>query len=113
VWIPDDSLDPADLLTARARRRRSGVRARARTDEPDWTPERFAEEFITDEPALKSQITKKAKEQGLSARKASRLLRDAEEAELVFRWKFGVTKPVRFATEAQPTGSSVRARTPP
>ncbi|TWU14744.1 Regulatory protein RepA [Symmachiella macrocystis] len=97
VWNPDDSLDPADLQTARARRRRSGARARARTDEP----------------ALKAQITKKAKEQGLSARKASRLLRAAEEAELVFRWKFGVTKSVQFATEAQPAGSSVRARTPP
>lgn len=113
VWTPDDTLDPADLLTARARRRRVRAQVRAQSDEPEWTAERFADEFITDEPELKTKITQKAKEQGLSARKASRLLREAEEAELAFRWKYASNQPVKYAGRSQDDGLPVRARTPP
>jgi hypothetical protein len=84
VWTPDDTLDPADLFSVRARRCKSRARARAQTEKPEWTAEQFATAFVT-----------------------------AEQAELIHRWTFGVTKPVQFATESKTAGSSLRVRTPP
>ncbi len=94
LWIPELSLDPADLKAARPRRQRKRDEAREQSQEPDWTPERFAEEFVGEEPELKLDITEKAREQGLTARKAGILLRKAEDADLVYRWKFGSNVPV-------------------
>lgn len=103
LWIPDDSLDPADLKYTRPRRRSRS--AHAQSDEPkiSWTAENFAEEFITDEPELKVTILDNASEQGVSARKTSKLLRQAEDQGLIHRWRYASNLPVKFATVPQPS----------
>lgn len=105
VWTPDDSLDPAALRPERPRRRaRTDKEAKAATNatEPAWDAPRFATAFTSDTPATILEIVETAKAAGLSERKATRLLKQAERDGLIFRWRFGATHPVQLATIPQP-----------
>lgn len=106
VWTPDDSLDPADLRPERPRRRPKAERKPAESSAPAWDAERFAAEFVRDEPATILAITQAATDTGLSERKATKLLKQAETQGLIYRWRFGATHPVQLATIPQPTTSS-------
>ena len=100
VWTPDDTLDPAALRPDRPRRRSKAAEPDKPT-EPEWTPERFTGELATDQPAPMQAILDAAVGAGLSMRRAKLLLRQAEAAQLVFRWSKGPNKPVEFATVPQ------------
>jgi hypothetical protein len=103
VWTPDDSLDPADLRPERPRRRKEPKPvAPDAPAKPEWDVERFAESFVGSTPATILALTQAAMDAGLSERKATKLLKQAESQGLIHRWKFGATHPVQFATEPQP-----------
>jgi len=104
VWMPDESLDPADLRLDWPRRRRKKKEKESAPPEPEWTLERFVELFITAEPQEGKAIIKLAGEEGVSKRKAKDLLKEAEQGGMIHRWKFGSTKPVGFATKPQVEG---------
>ena len=57
-------------------------------------------------PATILAIVARATEGGLSERKATKLLKQAESQGLVHRWKFGATHPVQLATISQPEALS-------
>ena len=104
VWTPDDSLDPADLRPERPRRRPKAEPKPAAV-EPAWDAQRFAAAFVRDEPATILAITQAAMDAGLSERKATKLLKQAESEGLIYRWRFGATHPVQLATIPQPKSS--------
>jgi len=93
-----DDLDPADIKRPRSRRMRAPKEAKP--EKPEWTVDQFVERFVTKEPETKLAIADLARAEGLSERKASDLLRRAEEAGQVHRWIEGRNKPQRFATVA-------------
>ena len=43
---------------------------------------------------------------GLSERKATKLLKQAEAKGMIYRWRFGANHPVQFATIRQPETQS-------
>lgn len=105
IWTPDDSLDPTALRPERPRRRaKAGDEAKGATKppEPAWDAPRFATVFVGATPATILAVIERAKDAGLSERKATRLLKQAERNGLVYRWRFGVTHPVQLATIPQP-----------
>jgi hypothetical protein len=104
VWTPDDSLDPADLKSEWSRRRRKKEKPESKPPEPEWTVERFVEQFVGLAPQEGKSIIALASEQGVSKRKAKDLLKEAEQGGMIHRWKFGSTKPVGFATKPQAEG---------
>ncbi|NRA38535.1 MAG: AAA family ATPase, partial [Planctomycetes bacterium] len=83
LWSPDDSLDPTDLDTGKARRQKKNVEVHP---EEKWTAQRFAETFLTD--TLKSQhwIIDDAQGEQVSERRAKRLLHAAIEQGLAYEW---------------------------
>jgi len=100
VWAPDASLDPALLRSERPRRKRAETYANIAPVE-SWSPERFATEFVGEQPRPKLSIVDAAIAGGLSERKATRYLQRAEDAGLIHRWTFGANRPVQFATIGQ------------
>jgi hypothetical protein len=105
VWTPDDSLDPALLRPERPRRRVKEHMESNDSTTPakvNWTAERFAALFASDEPAEIMKLIQAATTAGLSDRKARILLKQAEAEGLVYRWRFGATHPVKLATRPQP-----------
>jgi hypothetical protein len=107
VWTPDDALDPASLRPERPRRR---PKAEPSDNEsiaavPAWDARRFVEAFVGPTPATILALTQAAMDAGLSERKATKLLKQAEAQGLIHRWKFGATHPVRLATIPQPETS--------
>jgi hypothetical protein len=103
VWTPDDALDPADLRPERPRRRKEPKPiAPAAPAKPEWDAGRFVESFVGTTPATILALTQAAMDAGLSERKATKLLKQAEAQGLIHRWRFGATHPVQFATEPQP-----------
>lgn len=102
IWTPDDSLDPADLRPERPRRRPKSQPAPAAPAEPAWDAHRFVESFVSLTPATILALTQAATDAGLSERKATKLLKQAEAEGLIYRWRFGATQPVQFATVPQP-----------
>jgi hypothetical protein len=99
-----DDLDPADLKRPRSRRVRAPKEAKP--EKPEWTVEQFVGKFVADQPETKQAIIVLARAEGLSERKASDLLRRAEEAGQVHRWIEGRNKPQRFATVSQQTSAT-------
>jgi len=77
VWQAAPDLDPTAL------RKETGKKKREPKEE--WTPEAFAQSFVTDEPATRSAITSKAVAAGLSNWWADRLLRMADSDGLLVR----------------------------
>lgn len=98
VWNVDDSLDPTLLRPERPRRKREAPDV---TPVESWSPERFATEFVGEQPRPKMSIVDAAVAAGLSERKATRYLQRAEDAGLIHRWTFGANRPVQFATIGQ------------
>jgi hypothetical protein len=101
VWSIDDSLDPACLRPERPRKRPK-PKDEETPKEPEWTPQRFADAFVTPEPTTIKSILQLAKEAGVSQKLAKLQLQLAEDAGLVYRWSFGANRPVKFATVLQP-----------
>lgn len=103
VWTPDDALDPADLRPERLRRRKEPKPvAPDAPAKPEWDAARFVESFVGSTPATILTLIQAATDAGLSERKATKLLKQAEAQGLIYRWRFGATQPVQFATEPQP-----------
>lgn len=100
VWNIDDSLDPADLRPERPRKR-AKPKAEEKPAKPEWTPDRFADKFVSDEPTTIKSIIAAAKRAGVSQRLAKELLQLAEDGNLIHRWSFGANRPVKFATQSQ------------
>ena len=108
VWTPDDALDPAALRPERPRRRpkaEPSPNEPIATAEPVWDARRFVEAFVGPTPATILALTQAAMDAGLSERKATKLLKQAESQGLIHRWKFGATHPVQLATNPQPETS--------
>ncbi len=104
VWTLDDSLDPAALRPERPRRRaKTEERANPseRATEPAWDALRFAQSFVGPSPATTLAVVQAAMTAGLSERKATKLLKQAEADGLIYRWRFGSTVPVQFASIPQ------------
>jgi hypothetical protein len=106
VWAPDDSLDPAELRPERPRRRPRIDPGAQVAPEPAWDAARFVEAFVQDQPVALVSIIQRAISVGLSERKATKLLRQAEGDGLVHRWTFGANQQVQFATQAQEKSKS-------
>ena len=105
LWTRDDSLDP-ELLAEGSRRKRTTAVQPEKTKKDAFTPERFAEAFVTCVPRARAEILTDAMADGLSENKAKILLNSAESKGLVHRWEFGRAHAVQFATVAQPKEAS-------
>jgi hypothetical protein len=70
--------------------------------------EQFVSAFLTENPRDRSEIVPCTQSAGLSQRKATQLLRQAESQGLVHRWSFGANRPVKFATVEQHEENSER-----
>lgn len=103
IWTPDDSLDPAALRPERPRRRPKADEKAGTEHEPivEWDSRRFVSEFIGATPAAMFVIVQAAMKAGLSERKATKLLKQAEAEGTIYRWRFGANQPVQFATTPQ------------
>lgn len=109
VWTPDDSLDPALLRPERPRRRPKGefeTKATKAPAEPEWTAQRFAEAFVTNEPLLKATIIKTAKATGLSERRSNLLLTECESEGMIHRWQPISNQPAKFSTQPMSSPST-------
>lgn len=100
VWSLDESLDPS-RLRVESRRRRAKTEA-AEASEPEWTPERLVEAFVSEAPQQTVSIIAAAKAASLSERKATKLLKQAEADGLVHRWRIAPNRPVEFSTQPPP-----------
>jgi hypothetical protein len=100
VWTPDDSLDPTALWPERPRRRpKASDKAESQVAPiPAWDAEQFVAEFVRPLPAAMLAIVQSAMGAGLSERKATKLLKQAEAQGLIYRWRYGANQPVQFAT---------------
>lgn len=101
IWNPDDTLDPAALRRERPRRK---AKVDDSPPEPEWDARRFAATFVRPKPATMTGIVLAASGAGLSERKATKLLKQAEVNGDVYRWRFGANRPVQFATTPQAEG---------
>lgn len=100
VWSLDESLDASRLRVET--RRRSAKQDSAGTSEPEWTPERLVEAFVSETPQQTVSIIAAAKAASLSERKATTLLKQAEAEGLVHRWRIAPNRPVEYSTQPQP-----------
>lgn len=100
VWTPDDSLDPTALRPERPRRRpKTSDKAESQAEPiPEFDTEQFVAEFVRPLPAAMLAIVQSAMDAGLSERKATKLLKQAEAQGLIYRWRYGANQPVQFAT---------------
>lgn len=116
IFEPDDTLDPA-LLRPDRPRRRARSEAEKTPVEPDWTHQRFAQEFCAATPQTRDAILAKAADAGLSARCVERLFRMAEGAELIHTWPNVKKRQPGYATVPPPSPDIVErvdsARPPP
>jgi hypothetical protein len=103
VWHLADDLDPANLRQENKRRRVAETPDEDKPAEIPWTPARFVETFIDDDPADKNLIIARARDSGLSSRKADDLLRLALADKLAHRWEpRRRTDALRISTLPQP-----------
>jgi hypothetical protein len=86
VWTPDDTLDPTALKPEHPRRRPKSDSKPEAPEQAIWNSERFAAEFVGEQPQSVAAIVDAAIEAGLSERKAGALLHRAEARGLVHRW---------------------------
>ncbi|MCK6458113.1 MAG: bifunctional DNA primase/polymerase [Phycisphaerae bacterium] len=103
VWRPAPDLDPRALRNEKPRRA-ARPPADVEDEQPSgpaltWDAEMFAHSFVTNESRTRAQIVAAASAAGLSNWKAEQLLRQAEAAGLVFRWRpKNPSCPVGFAS---------------
>lgn len=114
LWRPDPSLDPTALRSPGSRRP-----GRPPKEEPadPWTPGRFVEMFITTTPRSQAAVLAAAESEGLTSRRARKMLTLAEEQGLAHRWRLGSANRADYATVPQPArggddASLSHARTP-
>ncbi|MGD0461601.1 MAG: AAA family ATPase [Tepidisphaeraceae bacterium] len=74
VWVRNQELNPADLKTSAPP---------TKPADRNWTPERFAFEFVNHNPAAKALIVARACDAGLGERQAKRLLELAADRGLI------------------------------
>jgi AAA domain len=101
VWNVDESLDPGCLRSERPRKR-TKPKLEEPAKEAEWTPQRFADAFLSPNPLTIKAILSAAKQAGVTQRLAKDLLQTSEDAGLIHRWKFGANQRVKFATVSQP-----------
>lgn len=106
VWEPADELDPARLRGEQPNKRTS----KAPAPKPEeWNAGRFAEKFITAQPQSKARIYEAAQAQGISSRRAKRLLDLAVEDGAVHLWPWeGPSKA--YASVPPPAKPKTRSR---
>lgn len=97
VWEPEDDLDPTLLRMEKPRKKTAPAPVEEKKEDL-WTPERFVETFLGEEPQCRATLLNLTGEAGLSQRQAVRLLQSAEHGGLVFRRQEGRGKPVLYAT---------------
>jgi len=97
VWTVDDDLDPDDLKTARASKKKERKKPEP-PKAPPWDVERFVEAFITDKPITLPELRGlAASEPDLPWRQANDLIKIAETRGLIERQKLpGRGGPVGF-----------------
>lgn len=102
VWHSDDNLDSADLKPDRPPRKAK------KEKEPgeDWSPERFAEAFVTETPRLMQSVRSDAHKAGMSQNLVKTLQADAEQKQLIYRWTYGANRAAELATVPPPSEDS-------
>ena len=97
VFNPAPDLDPAALKPDRPRR----IRPPKELAPPvkAWDTASFVGDFLTDKPKPRAAIIEGARAQGLSENRAKGLLAAAVSEGKAFRWRFGPTAPMQFATK--------------
>jgi hypothetical protein len=91
-----DDLDPTEL---RGLRERSG--GKKKSGDPEWTPEKFATQFIGAEPSDRETILLAATGAGLSRRQATSFLRTSEDVGLAHPWKIAANRKVKYSNQPQ------------
>ncbi|MCC5823400.1 MAG: AAA family ATPase [Phycisphaerales bacterium] len=94
VWNPAPDLNPNDL-----RQPRKTNKQNHRANE-EWDPQRFTDEFVSDQPQTRVSILGAAKVAGLSKRGAKELLDLAVEQSLVTKLESGRNRPQMFLRDA-------------
>jgi hypothetical protein len=94
LWVRDDTLDPADLF-------RPGKR-KEKVIETVWTAEMLASRFAGEQPKPIALIVAEACEAGLSSRKASELVKQADALGKLHRWQQEDGRALVYATVPQP-----------
>ena len=70
---------------------------------PEWTVQRFVEQFISERPTTKAEIREATQDEaGLSWRRVNDLIAIAESKGHIHRWTVGRAHRVLFATVPQP-----------
>jgi len=102
LWIPDPTLDPADLKKpqAQARSNRSGEPDYV-PEEETWTVDSFVKAFLCEQPKTKPAILVEANEKGLNDHRAEKYIEKALARGLIHRWVFGHNRAA-YATIQQP-----------
>jgi hypothetical protein len=104
IWVPEDSLDPSRLKMEQSRHRPKENTAKEEPSDPEpvWTPERFAEVFISPTVQAKADVILTAQEEAdLSEHRTGLLLQAAISRGLVHVWKDGCTL-LGYATQPMP-----------
>ena len=96
VWEPAPELDSSELYRSGHRR------GSCKPEERQWDADSFVRQFITQEPRSKEAILEAALSEKLSARRAGRLLKLAEERGQVHRWTGDKKRTAGFSTDQQP-----------
>jgi len=99
VWVAADDLDPEDLFLPTMRR--ASQHSTSGQDVCAWTPADFVGRFVGEQPKSFLRICDEAGREGISARRAERLLLLAEEEGRVFRSYVGRHRSLSFSTRAQ------------
>ncbi len=102
VYDYDDTLDPIHLKRDGRRRPWKQKPDQDKPKEPQWTPERLVERFVSDEPVERDMVIVAAMSEGLSRSKAKLMLSAAEGKGLIHPWRFGANRKVKIATIEQP-----------
>jgi hypothetical protein len=105
VWNPDPALDPTALRSDRQKRAPKEPPA-PRPSRAEWTPEDFIEMFVSREPRAMSAVISEAVGVGLSERRARKLIQEAVDRRLAYRWRYGANQPIDLATVEKPHASA-------
>jgi hypothetical protein len=105
VWNFAPDLDPTALKPDRPRRHKAEKPVPAPDSAAKPSPideaQAFVAKYVRKDPTARATIIEAAVRSGLSDNRAKKLLAAAEGRKLAFRWTFGSSKPVQFATIEQ------------
>lgn len=103
TWAVAADLDPTKLKQPASRPRKAAAPAEPpEPPPPEWTTERFAAEFVTDEPVDQKAIIAKATRAGIGRRQTTDLIAEAAFDGVIHRWSFAKSREVYFANRPQP-----------